>query len=282
MRCLIFGEQHHQPRVIAAQLQLLYCLATQHDTRITVLMEHFNFQQATTLRAFADTGDAQALCAEYARSSEGFRLTQAGYLPLLNLVRELPNVRSEIVPGFPPREWARLVMRGGREAVLADDAVKSSGLLDDFDRWYDLLVSREHAAYIRASISGQMPNLSEDGPVKQGGLNAAQAFKDSVMAWKADQILASQVQAGGAHTKPSRDVLVVICGSGHCEYGFGVPERIKACSRDKIGLVVTKPSDGGFWQSQSGRRESATDEQAHQSGGRPLADAVIVYEAVDV
>ena len=282
MRCLIFGEQHHQPRVIAAQLQLLHCLATKHDTRVTLLMEHFNLQHAAALRAFADTGDAEALCAEYAQSSEGFRLTQAGYLPLLNLVRQLPNVRSEIVPGFPPREWARLVMRGGKEAILADEVVKSSGLLDDFDRWDDLLISREHAAYIRASISGQRPDLSEDGPVKQGGLNAAQAFKDSVMAWRADQILESQGKARGADTKPSRDVLVVICGSGHCEYGFGVTERIKACSRDKIGLVVTKPSDGGFWEAQGGRRESLSEGHAEQSGGRPLADAVIVYEAVDV
>lgn len=262
-RCIIFGEQHHQPGVLKAQLQLLHALASPPlGHRVTVLMEHFNLLQQPLLRAFAQSGDAEPLQNEYAKSREGFRITQEGYLPLLQLARELDQINSEIVAGFPSREWARTLMKDGKEGILADPATVESGALEGFDNWQALTVSPEHNAYIKASISGNRPVL--DTEPKQGGLNAAQAIKDSIMAWKADQLISKQ-------SKDGKDILIVICGSGHCEYDFGVTERIQACSRDQILLLVCKPDDGAYWKDES--------EQPHEEA-RQLADAIIVYEAI--
>lgn len=263
-RCIIFGEQHHQPGVLKAQLQLLQALASPpFSYRVTLLMEHFNLLQQPLLHAFAQSGDPEPLQTEYAKSREGFRITQAGYLPLLQLARELDNVNSEVIAGFPPREWARIVMKDGKDGILQDEEIAKSGALTGFDNWKGLDVSLEHNAYIKSSISGNKPVL-EQAP-KQGGLNAAQAFKDTIMAWKADEILETQVEGGN-------DILLVICGSGHCEFDFGVTERLTACKRDETLLIVCKPDDGAYWN---------IDETSPIDNGKSVADATIIYEAID-
>lgn len=290
IRCVIFGEQHHQPRVLAAQLQLIYSLATRSKRKVTLLMEHFNLTQQVLLRSYARDGDAEALVREYVKSSDGFRLTMRGYLPLLLLARELPKVHSEILAGFPPREWARTIMREGKEGLLLGKSQAPAPLgryLENFDRWDQLQVSLEHSAYIRASIGGGRPELRDKAHVEQGGLSAAQAFKDSVMAWKIDTWLEGAPDNASSTERPDdeeRELMVVICGSGHCEYGFGVTERIRGCPREQILLIVTKPNDGTYWSETDD--EGSASEEDHEgmakTPGRLLADGVIIYEPVDV
>ncbi|KAL7006779.1 hypothetical protein EMMF5_003665 [Cystobasidiomycetes sp. EMM_F5] len=264
IRCIIFGEQHHQPRVLAAELQLIHCLATALSLRCAVVLEHFNITQQDLLTRFASDGDIDALRNVYAKSSEGFRLSPQGYLPLLSIIRELPNVTGTISAGFPPREWARVVMKDGVEVARNNPEIRNAPNMDGFDRWEDLTTTAEHAAYIRSSISGNMPELPSE--LQTGGLNAAQAFKDAIMAWRMDQLL--EVNAG------LDDVVVGICGSGHAEYDFGVTERIRNCSRDQMLLIVTKPNDGLYWYAADNNQTS------HET--RQIADAIFVYEAVDV
>lgn len=277
-RCIFFGEQHHQPRVLAAQLSLITALATPPlNYRVTILMEHFNLAQQDLLAAFASDGDAQALRDGYEKSREGFRLTPDGYLPLLQLARELDNVESEVRAGFPPREWARLVMRGGENAIKADEHIASTGLLAEFnDRWPDLLVSPEHSSYIQSMIKGGIKPAA--GPeAKQGGLNAAQAFKDSVLAWKADQVLNGFQRTADGQSPHTKNILVVISGAGHCEYRFGAPERLRSCAPEEALLLVTKPDDGTYWAP-----PKEEDEANKRDGSAPLADGIILYEAQDV
>ena len=272
---ILFGEQHHQPRVLGAELALVHMLASPpYNYRLTLLMEHFNLLQQPLLLSFSQSGDIENLQDEYRKSSEGFRLTPNGYLPLLQLARDMENVYSEIIAGFPPREWARLVMREGIGAAAKSEQIQDSDIFRGFDRWADLQVSNLHAAYIRSSISGQ--RLQIDETPKQEGLNAAQAFKDTVMGWKIDQHLAATEKRQvfpNESTSPQDELLLVICGSGHCEFGMGVTERIRNCKRNEILVLVTKPDDGYYWQD---------DEQDGASPEALLADAIIIYEAVDV
>ena len=242
------------------------------NLKVTVVMEHFNLLQQDLLDDFAETGEAQPLQEEYAKSSEGFRIDDTGYLPLLRLVRELENVVSAVVAGFPPREWARIVMRQGQKGLEQDEEVSKSGLLESFDRWDDIKVSPEHAAYISSSISGGPPEISKE--VEQGGLKAAQAFKDAIMAWTIDKQLQSDKSEEGSN-KPSHEVIVAICGSGHCEYGFGITERVRDCGRDEIMLLVCKPDGGSYW------RPAENVEEVHRNE-KHLAEGIIVYEAVDI
>lgn len=282
-RLVIFGEQHHQPRVIAAQLQMVQHIATAiarpAGIKVKIVMEHFNLKQQHLLDNFAKTGDPVPLQEEYAKTNEGFRIDDTGYLPLLKLAREH---ECRVIAGFPPREWARSIMREGRKSIADNAEIQSSKLLEGYDRWDDLDVTPEHAAYIKSSISGEKPFIVE--PVEQGGLKAAQAFKDSVMAWKIDQQLASPSEsAEAADDDHSSDIVVAICGSGHCEHGFGVTERIRSVPRSKAILIVTKPVDGEFWavpQEPLGSKADLEVTRSSQPG--QLADAVIIYEAVDI
>lgn len=277
IKVVMFGEQHHQPRVLAAQLQLLHTLSTLPQQRkITVLMEHFSLLQQPILSAYAEDGDLEALVTEYEKGSEGFRIAPS-YWPILHMARESKAVQSEIRAGFPPREWARFVMRGGKDGLFAEvpeaKAVLGGGK-QPFDeaRWEDLKVSREYAAYIKSSISATPPDLSlPEGEIKQGGLNAAQAFKDSIMAWQIGKLLS---EASTSEDEGADNLLVVFAGAGHCEYSMGVMERIKAISREEILLVVTKPLDGQYWY-------GIQQEGASVESGQPIADLVVLYEPID-
>lgn len=269
---IIFGEQHHQPKILAAQLKLVHKLATDPlDLKVTVVMEHFNVLQQGLLDDFAKTGDAQALQQEYAKSSEGFRLDNTGYLPLLNLIRALDNDDSAVKAGFPPREWARTIMRNGKEALLTDET--AAEVLRDFDRWEDINVSPEHAAYISSSISGEKPKMPTH--VSQGGLKAAQAFKDAIMAHRIDQEVDRMQRFKNTELDSRTGIIVAICGSGHCEYGFGVTERIRSCRREDVLLLVCKPDDSIFWT-------DSPHQDGKPQGGRAIADGIILYEAIDV
>lgn len=253
-RCVIFGEQHHQPRVLAAQLTVLDEILRESPPRSLVL-EMFNVLQQPMLDAFADsyelneTGEqerkaAEALLNAYgADGGETFDLSH--YLPLLLLAR---SASMRIVGGFPPRAWAR---RLAKEGLTGDLRSELEGV--GFDRWDDLKTSSAHRAYITSLVRGEQPVLpTDEAPTK--GIASAQVLKDAVMAFSIDRALTN----GG---------VMAICGSGHCEYGFGVPERVQGESY----TVVTKPNDEMIWRG----------ERWGEEGGTAIADDVILYEAVN-
>ena len=66
----------------------------------------------------------------------------------------------------------------------------------------------------------------------------AQVIKDASMAFKVNELL----RMGGLDT-----TYYVICGSGHMQYGYGVPERIWATNQDlraSTGMLVAYEDDG--------------------------------------
>ncbi|PWN20551.1 SAICAR synthase-like protein [Microstroma glucosiphilum] len=128
---VFFGEQHHQPHVIRAQIQLLAALADQRDEldkdssqaphadkrtvhHLHLLMEHFSYADQPLLDRFhAGTLSISELCSAYReRSNEGFKIEM--YAPLLLLARERG---ATIWGGFPPRTWAREMVKEGVEKV---------------------------------------------------------------------------------------------------------------------------------------------------------------------
>lgn len=116
-----FGEQHHQPHVIRAQLQLLAALAGQRDRlasntsrpvkyHLHLLFEHFSYADQPLLDRFRlGKYSIGEFCGAYHdRSNEGFNIEM--YAPLLLLAREKG---VNIWGGFPERPWARAVLREG-------------------------------------------------------------------------------------------------------------------------------------------------------------------------
>jgi len=113
-----FGEQHHQPAVLSAQLQLLAAL---HDAsagrQVHLVLEPFALPDQALLDAFArrelPLGKLAGLYNEH--SEEGFGL--AHYAPLLVLARDL---KVKVWAGFPPRSWARAVFKQERADAMRD------------------------------------------------------------------------------------------------------------------------------------------------------------------
>lgn len=181
-------------------------------------------------------------------------------MPLLLLAR---SRGVKLHGGFPPRRWARTVSKEGIDAARTQAADEG---FPQFDRWDDLRTSPEHSAYIRSLIRGEPPlvePLGPDQPLK--GLPAAQASKDACMAFVIDQLLAD----------PSATVLA-ITGSGHCEFAFGVVERVRSVERAQQCVIVAAAEDQPVW------RGERWGDELEGVDGRAVADAIFVYDAVDM
>ncbi|GAC95399.1 hypothetical protein PHSY_002974 [Pseudozyma hubeiensis SY62] len=132
-RLVFFGEQHHQPEVMRAQLQILHALHQQYQLasqpfgkhasappiyKLHLILEHFSVLDQHMLNSFSnDRLGPDELAEKYhTHSQEAFHIGH--YMPLLMLAKEL---RVPIWGGFPPRSWARQVFRDGVESVKTDE-----------------------------------------------------------------------------------------------------------------------------------------------------------------
>lgn len=150
-RVIFFGEQHHQPEVLSAQLQLLLALVRDRrrehgqDARVHLVLEHFNLVEQPLLNratapARAPASDSKnkgglkkgeeeeqqeeeaarrRAAARPVSSQEGFDLRH--YWPLVQLAREND---VKVWAGFPPRTWASLLAKGNK----SDEADGDSGV----------------------------------------------------------------------------------------------------------------------------------------------------------
>jgi uncharacterized iron-regulated protein len=207
---VLFGERHHEPAILRAQLALLAGLARalqQRGAALALVLEPFHFGLDPVLEAFsrghADVGDVQQACA---REGDGYDPQHYG--ELLVAARAL-GVR--VHAGFVPRTLAQAVYKEGLDVALARA---------------EALYGMPRAAYVPGTEAhyAQMHRLlrGPDAPVTDGlrGLFAAQVLKDSAMAWRIRTV------ATGTHAGPAPVHVLAVCGSGHVDYGYGVPERL--------------------------------------------------------
>jgi len=272
-KVFFMGEHHQQPRVLAAQLTILDELAKHAEEAkkpVILVAEQFNVLQRTMLEKFCaipekpeegnDREAAAQLMEDYAEDAgEGFDLSH--YMPLLLLARTL---RVAVVGGFPPRAWAGIVYREGVDTLKEQKQEELETI--GFRRWADLKCSSQHAAYLKSLMSGDAPVLpagdTEEQPQK--AIHTAQAFKDAMLAFTIDEQL---------RKAPDGAVILVVTGSGHCEYGYGGPERLQKVDRKDTSILVCKSNqESTVWQGEGWGRDTHDDED------RIIADAVFCYD----
>lgn len=227
-RVVLFGERHGQPQVLKAQMAVLAGLAGQRtaDSKLTMVLEMVNFGQQTLLDRFStDTSYSQTdLQKDYRESgNEGFDM-EGHYGFLLLLAREL-NV--SLKAGFLPKPHARLAISDPTE--LNRVATETYPAFDLERYHFSRPGSDSHYAYFEAMIRGASRRPGPEEPV-QGTMRRifpAQLIKDASMAWSIDEVL----KEGGR--------VLAICGNGHSDYGYGVPERI---TEDDKPFVITSRS----------------------------------------
>lgn len=323
-RLIFFGEQHHQPQVMRAQLQTLHALhsqcrlasssATEKQPpspiyRLHLVLEQFSILDQDMLHSFSrgELNPDQLAEAYHAQSEEAFSIGH--YMPLLMLAKEL---EVPVWGGFPPRSWARSVFRDGIEGVKVDEERRVRSASEEvkgqvvgsarelvrsplFTSWSAVTkIGAAHRSYLSGLMRPDLPPRFPQLPgaqeveavrstiyptwllnphkIETKGFGPAQALKDSylahVTAWilrgarPAENVLhslpASSREAAVQAERPVVNIALVVCGLGHCEYGFGAPERVvqllaegekKEEDVDVVMpfIIASKPVDSGIW-----------------------------------
>ncbi|KAJ3084510.1 hypothetical protein HK102_000629 [Quaeritorhiza haematococci] len=256
-RVVIFGEQHNQPNILRAQLGLLIALANLRagGSTLTLVLEMFSLEQQHVLDAYMSGSiNLQQLQQMYAQTgSEGFDVGITRYGQLLEKARELGvSVRA----GFVPRSVARLCMN---DLAKAKEIAREKGWIDADEDSY-MSGTEEHFRYFKSLITGDkfVPSSSETSSA--AGQTSHPPSKPTVsrITHSMEQLdtddsdphqTADDVDAGLRRLFPAqviKDVgmanaianvlrtaptprcrVFALCGSGHCEYGLGIPERVQ-------------------------------------------------------
>lgn len=288
-RAIMIGEQHHQAKVLSSQLQILYQLfqACEKPSKVHVVFEHWSLADQPYLNDLnsqnVDEFDPRTIQED--STSEGFSASH--YLTIAKLIRELGGT---VWGGFPPRSWARLVSKSDTCAFeeiqkLDQERYTFHGGLNQENsqiipplglKDYSLVenISWQHRTYLKSMFRPDirpriLPETQGPPPLEKHGFLAAQALKDTFLAHTMSTLL----------KKDPEIVVVGIAGLGHCEWGYGGPERVKSLTGLDSFLVMTKPEDAGHWnafsKTQSAKESSASDWNDRQ------ADVIVLYEWVD-
>jgi len=253
-RLIYFGEIHSIPNIVKFQETILDFLVGQvreenekrfvddgegkDGAKVVVIMEHFaGAQHQSLLDKFMqerrDGSEEEMSFESFLQSydeggEEGHNLEP--YWSLLSYARKNADV-VEIKAGFIPRFYAKLLMAKGSEEGL--ETAYNDGFLNR-DIPY-MTGSESHYNFFESLISGrEMTQLPPGDRFRK--IFPAQIIKDSAMA----HIVIKEVQAS------EKNRILVICGAGHCEYRFGVPERVDAAAvmpKDQSCVISTRHVD---------------------------------------
>lgn len=324
-RVIFFGEQHHQPKVLSSQLQVIHQLwqtakrraneSNKPEPKIHIVFEQWSLEDQPFLHKLikANNEDANQLFhASKETTSEGFSFNH--YALLIKLARE---IGANVWGGFPPRTWARIIARGGsgetqetekpkKDSHIAFEEVQkldqerfqvslSALNLSEMDAKTNHVlipplskdqykqidrVSWAHRTYLKGMFAPEDRPLipteatsGQDQPLERIGFTPAQALKDTFFAHTISTILESD----------PNNVVIAICGLGHCEWRFGAPERLRG--EEHPYVIVSKPNDSGYWPENIKEPIKDGNHTAPYQEGeewqRKQADTILLYEWID-
>jgi len=240
-RLIYIGEIHGNASIVRLQQSVLDFLVSEVrrcedrdgesnvDGKVVVFMEHFagpehqklldDFMEEgiSNVEAGADTdmsAVANLLEGYKNNGDEGHNLEP--YANFLEYARRNSDI-VELKAGFIPRSYARRVMKDGEEKSL--EAARQDGFLDPQEPY--MKGSENHYNFFESLISGRdMLTLPPNDRFR--GIFPAQVIKDSAMAHMIVREYRNRRKTAGMCK------FLIICGSGHCDYRFGVPERVDA------------------------------------------------------
>jgi len=214
-KVVYLGETHGEPAVVGLHTAVLNTLVSQAEergsnARVSVFMEHFSLEHQDLLDRFqAGEVKEEELQEQYDRlGDEGFLL--APYSPLLRLAKKHSKT-VKLKGGFVPKRYAKILMKEGEEEAYKQ--VIEAGYMDPEDK---IKGSEQHYDFFESLLTGRRVGGEEPGE-QWRRIFPAQVLKDCVMAATIKK---------GLDEQSSDDTALVIAGSGHLDYGLGVPERV--------------------------------------------------------
>ncbi len=249
-RVVYLGEYHSIPRHHALETRILQGLA-RRSRPLVLAMEQFDFTAQPALDKF-NSGelDLEGLIRQSDWDKQWAAHTNYHALLLVARRHGIPvlalNARQKTIRAIAFHGLGGLSPNQRRELpknILTDDPL------------YRRLLNRELSVHV-AFKPGQLRSVFE-----------AQVARDETMAARLVAFLNSP--AGRGRTA------VVICGQGHCEFGFGVPDRVARRAPGICQRIVLFSESGDLHLTAKERKESREVDISHQflrDLGRPPGD----------
>jgi len=158
-------------------------------------------------------------------------------------------------------ETIRAVGRNGLSQITPEQRAELPAEIVTDDPLYEKLATRALAVHMAFD------------PQKLRPIFEAQVSRDETMASRLFDFLSSPAN--------SNRTVVVICGRGHCEFGFGVPDRVKRRQPGVTQRIVLFSESGDLELSPEERKQARQVEMSHQflqDLGRPEADFLEVVK----
>ena len=249
-RVVYLGEIHSLPRHHDLQTSILDGLA-RRGVRLVLAMEQFEYFAQPALDRFnaRDTDLNQLVAA--AEMNKRWR-GHTNYHALLQTARahQIPvlalNARAETI---------RAVGRQGLAGITADQRAELPPEIVTADPLYERLATRVLGVHMAFD------------PQKLRPVFEAQVARDETMAARLAEFLLSPTG--------ENCTAVVICGRGHCEFGFGMPDRVARRIPNVAQRIVLFSESGDLHLSEAERKQAREIEMPQQflrELGRPPGD----------
>lgn len=256
VRIVYIGEIHTLERHHDLQAEILRLLAAR-DRKLAVGMEMFSERRQEILDRWQKGTDGMSGLIRELGKDHWTNL--ADYGSVLMLAREL---HAPILGLNAPDGLVRRVAQEGLEGLTESEKKQIPAGVTNIDPLHDRLLRmklRVHKAFESKSLDR---------------IVLAQALRDETMA---------RVIARFFTSPQGKDrILLVIAGSGHLNYGFGIPARVQRLM--KVPFRILLPSESGeLVLSEQQKRQSLPVEITHEELSfirRPIADYLHVIPLV--
>ena len=215
-RVVYVGESHDNLRAHEAQLQVIRDLERRIPGRVAVGMEMFRQPQQEVLDRWTRGELDEAAFLEAADWQKTWRIDFGYYRAILEFARDQ---RLDVIALNPPQELQQQVRKLGLDA-LPDDLRRQLPAMGEPD-------PHQHTL-LKAIYGGHLPTEG-----------AFDAFFRVQLLW--EESMAERIVGYLASGRGAGKVMVVLTGSGHVEYGFGVPKKV--LRRMPLPYVIIAPTE---------------------------------------
>jgi len=217
-RVLFIGEEHTNGEFHRAQLRVIEALHAS-GRQVIVGLEMFPWTTTLPLERWSRGELTEQQFLDQAAWYETWSHHWGGYREIFFFARDK---RLRMVGVNAPRDVVRDVRAKGLDSLDAATRKRMPPTID--------ITSADHRALVTSYFSPDDPLHSKLSPEQAEGLYQAQVTWDSAMGWNAGQALSKPVD--------SKEIVVVLIGSGHVAYGLGAERQLAPHFKGRIASLI--------------------------------------------
>lgn len=223
MDVVLVGEQHGFAAGHAFEERLLRALHAQQP-KLGLSLEMFETDVQGVLDEYLGGHITESA---FLAASRPWPRYKTDYRPMVEYSRE---ARLPVTAANAPRRYVNIVSRNGQQALLR---------LPRASRAY--LPKLPYSMDLSADYDAELTRLfgAPHGPAPAAGMPSLENMRQAQALW--DHSMAQSILS--ARRRLKLKTVMHVCGSMHCERGFGIVERLrKASPRLRIATVILRPT----------------------------------------